>query len=601
VKRPPAPVQRSRLAQRLRRARRERWLPRWQAIRPTLIVVSVVAVLVLGTIGAHRENPAFTIFDCFYVALSLFTLGGSMDPPLPIELQIARVLAPIITGYAVVQAILVLFRDNLQLVHVGLVARRHVVLAGLGSKGSRLAHALDDANNRVVGVERDLTSPAVAACRDRGISVLRGDARDQLVLRRAQLARADYMFVACGDDRIDMDVAAAAESLIATTVGDNGRLDPLVIFVAVDDLRLWRSLSTERLTSTHQSGTRLELFHVHESAARVLVDRYPPFPTRGHAHAVLVGIDGIGESLVLHLARLWLAERPARDARLQLTLLGPAADSELAWLLSRYPGLVEICDVHPLVSSLEDVDIGNAIARASGTAGTISSVHVCHAEEGQALATALALRKLSPLEGTRIVVAVQDQNAGMANALTHAIGDQEQLVPFGVLTAALHNDLLFGGLNELLARAKHREYLDSRQRAGDTPATNPSLVPWDELPPRLRTENRRFVDGIPAKLELADCTVIPSPLADPGNGRFQFAPEMVERLARMEHERWMRSQSTRRASQPALFLPWEELPADQKEKDRNPVREIPAMLARAGFEVVPRDEVGLAVVSDPAA
>jgi voltage-gated potassium channel Kch len=600
MNRPPGPMRKGRVARRLRRARREEWLPRWQAVQPTLIVVSVVGVLVLGTIGAHRENPDFSLFDCFYLALSLFTLGGTMDPPLPIELQIARVVAPIITGYAVVKAILVLFRDNLQLVHVGLFARRHVVLAGLGSKGSRLAQALDDANYRVVGVERDLTSPAVAGCRDRGISVLRGDARDHLVLRRAQLARADHMFVACGDDRIDMDVAAAAETLVGGEAENTARLDPLVIFVAVDDLRLWRSLSTERLTTTHRSATRLELFHVHESAARVLVDRYPPFPAREHSHAVFVGIDGIGEALVLQLARLWLAERPDQYARLQVSLLGPAADSDLAYLLSRYPGLVDMCDVHPRASSLQDPDLGDAMAEASRAAGTISSVYVCHSDEGQALAIALALRKLGPVEGTRIVVAVQDQNAGMANALTHALGEQEQLVPFGVLTAALDSELLFGGLNELLARAKHREYLESQQRAGETSASNSSLVPWDELAPRLKTENRRFVDGIPAKLELAGCTVVPSPLADARNGCFQFAAEMVERLARMEHERWMRSQTARRASRPDLFLPWDQLPTHQKEKDRNPVREIPAMLAQAGFEVIPRDEPGSAVPRDPA-
>ncbi len=156
-----------------------------------------------------------------------------------------------------------------------------------------------------------------------------------------------------------------------------------------------------------------------------------------------------------------------------------------------------------------------------------------------------------------------------------------------MLTAALQKDVLFGGLNEALARAKHAEYLDCEQRAGTTPESNPSMVAWDDLPGRLKTENRRFVDDIPAKLSLAGCTVLPAPLADPRHGLYRFPPELVERLAAAEHERWMRSRADDAPRRPSLFVPWEELAGAEKEKDRAPVRQIPAMLARAGFAVVP--------------
>jgi hypothetical protein len=40
---------------------------------------------------------------------------------------------------------------------------------------------------------------------------------------------------------------------------------------------------------------------------------------------------------------------------------------------------------------------------------------------------------------------------------------------------------------------------------------------------------------------------------------------------------------------PAL-IPWEELPDEEKEKDRNFVRKLPAFLADAGFQILRREE-----------
>jgi voltage-gated potassium channel Kch len=582
------PDKRARFARRMRHWRRERLLPRWNAIKPAVIIISVLAVLVLGTIGAEREFPSYSIFDDFYVALSLFALGGFGDPPLPLSLQIARIIAPIITGYAVVQAVTLLFRDNLQLVQVSLFGRDHVVTAGIGSTGSRLVRALDDADFPVVAIERDRTSPGLLLCRDHGISVIKGDARDKLVLRRTQLPRASHLFVACGDDRIDMDVAAAAEQLMASEAGERGALDPLTVFVALDDLRLWRSLSAEILATPRESATRLELFHVYESAARLLVERHPPFrPDDERPHVLVLGMQGIGEALVLHVVRRWHATRARSDFRLALTIVSPDAQRDEAYLLSRYPQLRDVCELSACRNSLEDGDLAEGVEAARLHPGVPRSLYVCLESDSHALAVALGLHKLPTVAGAPIVVAVQDQDAGMANALEQALSEQEQVVAFGVLTAALHKDVLFGGLNELLARAKHAEYLDSEERAGTTPESSPSMVAWDDLPVRLKTENRRFVDGIPAKLALAGCTVVPAPLADPRNGLHRFPSHLVERLAAAEHERWMKSRADDSSHRPSVFVPWEELAGAEKEKDRTPVRQIPAMLARAGFAVVP--------------
>ncbi len=574
--------------------------PRWYAVRPWLIVISVVAVLVLGTWGAEREHPSFSLFDSFYFALSLFTLGGSFQHPVDPVLQAARILAPLITGYAVVQAIIVLFRDNLKLVHIGLLARGHVVVAGLGSTGSRLVRALDDADHRMVVIERNHANPAVAACRDRGISVLIGDARDELLLARSRLGRADHLFVACGDDRIDMDIAAAATRVVAELPRGRPAGDDLTVFVALDDLRLWRALGARMLTSEPRSGVRLELFHVHEAAAKALVDEHPPFSAgEDRPHVVLVGTNDVGEALILRIGRRWLAERGAVGDRIALTIFSPRADEERAWLLSRYPELERVCELRACVNSLQEGDLRPGLETVRDGAGPPSSVYVCLESESDALAAALALGKLPSLAHAPIVVTLVDSDAGMANALTQAQGDLDNVTPFGILTAALTGGVLLGGVTELLAQAKHEEYVRSEERNGHTPEENPSMRPWDEIGRSLKSENRAFVGGIAHKLDLVNCTVVPSPLADPSNGCFAFSDDQIEMLARQEHDRWAESrrrqgysygpvrQDEGRDKRHPLLVDFADLPHEEQEKDRSPVRQLPAMLARAGFEVVP--------------
>jgi voltage-gated potassium channel Kch len=564
-----------------------------------VIVLSVLGVLVLGTWGAEREYPSHSLFDSFYVALSLFALGGSFQPPVDPVLQAARILAPLITGYAVLRAVILLFRDNFELVRIAVLARAHVVVAGLGSTGSRLVRALDDADLCVVVIERDHANPGVAACRDRGISVLIGDARDPLLLGRSRLARADHMFIACGDDRIDMDVAAAATKLVAQAPRDRLAGEELTLFVALDDLRLWRALSARMLTSKLRPGVRLELFHVYEAAATELVDAHPPYsPEATHPHVMLVGIEGVGEALILRIGRRWLAERREVGARISVTIVGPHATDERDRLLARYPELERVCELHTCVNTLQDRDLGVGVQTAHAAAGPVSSVYVCLESESDALAAALSLGKLPALSGTTVVVTLQDSDAGMANALVETQRELDNVAPFGVLTAALTGGLLLSGVTELLARAKHEEYVHAEEVNGNTPAENPSMRPWNEIERSLKSENRAFVSGIGHKLDLVGCAVVPSPLADPTAGSFEFSDDQIELLATEEHERWMESRRRQgyrygRArmdqgpdKRHPLFVDFADLPADEQEKDRSPVRQLPAMLARAGFEVV---------------
>ena len=579
---------------------RRRLRPWWRDARPIVVATAGLTVIVLGTIGYldyHRDyvekpDPDFSVLDAFYRAIGLFGLTGGVDPPLPLTLEIARLLGPIVFGYAALQALLALFRQEARLLGIRLFARDHVVVAGLGEKGFRLATGLHAEGRRVIVLDRDEANPRIAGMRERGITVLAGDATDEEVLGRAQTGRAAYLFALCGGDGTNVDVAVAGErqSLRRKT-------GALVSFAHLDDEQLWWMLTTAAVGSD-QPKFRLEFFNVADRAARALVEKHPPFDGEEHApfdgeehapHVLIVGLHGVGRPLVLRVAGAWRRSAGARaGARLRITLADAGAQSYAAELREAHPEIDAICDLHA-VTDASDVD------------ELATATYVCRADETAALATALELRAGAACRGL-LVIAVADEESGVARALRAEGRAREDIEAFGVLSNALTPELLEQSETEMLARAKHEEYLRNEQRRGALdPAQNPSHRPWEELEPSLKESNRRFADGISTKLHEARCILVPAPLAAPEDPGFAFTDDEVEALAIKEHDRWVADllrdgwrpttgpKDPKRKLHPML-VPWEQLSEDQRDRDRDPVREVPGMLAQAGFRLVRVEE-----------
>ena len=103
--------------------------------------------------------------------------------------------------------------------HVALMGRRvmprsgHVVIAGMGQVGLRLAQELRSLGVAVVGIERTPTAPGLAMARDLGIPVTIGDASSRRVLRRVGLRRAVAMVAAGSEERDNIAVAISAQAV----------------------------------------------------------------------------------------------------------------------------------------------------------------------------------------------------------------------------------------------------------------------------------------------------------------------------------------------------------------------------------------------------
>lgn len=143
------------------------------------------------------------------------------------------------------------------------------------------------------------------------------------------------------------------------------------------------------------------------------------------------------------------------------------------------------------------------------------------------------------------------------------------------------------------ARVLHEGYVARRIAAGDTEESNPAMAPWDRLAETLRASNRDQVAHLRVKLRAIGCDLAPGP-----GPALILSDTDIERLAEMEHERWVRhrlfdgwtlgpTKDVEGKASPHL-VPWSELGETMREVDREFVRSMPDLIATMGSHIVVR-------------
>ena len=153
-------------------------------------------------------------------------------------------------------------------------------------------------------------------------------------------------------------------------------------------------------------------------------------------------------------------------------------------------------------------------------------------------------------------------------------------------------------LNDLekLARAIHELYNEKQlERYPDRPLKYPD---FDTLTDSLKYSNLRQAMDIPEKLRQMGFAMRPAGSA--GKCVTSIPPEYVEYLAEQEHDAWVAERTatgwvsggqvdTEKKITPYL-VPYDKLPEEIRQLDRDPVQNIPLLLARIGMAAYKRGE-----------
>ncbi|WP_329342218.1 RyR domain-containing protein [Streptomyces sp. NBC_00663] len=553
-------------------------------------IALAAAGMVLGWFGFRtylEGHPEFGhgFFDLLYYSCQLFVLDA--DPlngagSLPWALEVARFLAPLATLSALVEAVRLLGADELRRLRLARL-EGHSVVCGAGNTAQMLTARLREAGRTVVAVS------AVGADDDGVLSVV-GDPSSLEALRAAGVARASAVY-ACADDSGDNVLIAAT---VRELVQDPAR--SLHVHAAIGDQNLCSALQARHLMGASRGRVRLDFFNVDMLAARRLAaterieehDAATPPP-----HCLIVGVSPFARALLVELARRWRL-RPGTGL-LPITWAGASATAALSRLSDQYEFLPEVCRIEP--KDIEETGSAvNALLSATGSQGL--RVYIAGPSDDTSLSIALSAFEAWRVPPGGLVLQLREHGpfgVSLGHDDSALLDDLDgRLSTFGVLDAACRPDLLGDDLVEHLARVLHEHYeWAARTRRGESEETNASVVPWDRLPARKQEDNRQAVLAIGEKLRALDCAI--APRLDPAPP-FVLEETEVERLARMEHRRWLRA----RRAEGVVYGPdrdddarthpdmkdWDELTEPAREKDREAVRALPVVLATAGFQII---------------
>ena len=607
----------------------------WRRHGWLIIGVLWVGALILAFIGFGRNAAAtgqsLTLFDRAYLTLQLIPMNsGAVAGPVSWELQAGRFLIPLLAALTALRALLSVFHDRRQQFLLRFW-RGHVIICGLSRKGWLLAQGFVARGDRVVLIEADESHDLIGPCRERGIVVLIGDATDPDLLRRGGVLRAGHLVAVTDDDGINAEIALRSQGVLRQAAlargGGRDRAGSLTCTVHLVDPQLYELARTRELALEEGVPMRLELFNVFERGARLLWSKFGPL--RGiegaatadggqvagcSTHVLAIGLGRLGESLIVTAGRDWhtrLHESPCGAGsalpsvagRLRITVVDLEADWKCRALSLRYPQLTDVCDLIPLAMDVR----GPAFYEGGFLSGDADqppadAVFVCFDDDSLGLRTGLAVhqRLLHATAGPTPVIVRMAEASGLARLVeressANGTAAFANLYAFPLLDRTCTPEAILGGTHEVLARDLHDAYRQQQKALGHTSATNPSLVEWDELSEALRESNRAEADGIFRHLASLGYTL--TPLADWDAAFFRFPKAEVERLAQMEHGRWMDDmircgfqptdgpKDLAHKLHPALH-PWDELPEAERTKTCDTVRELPTTLARAGFQIV---------------
>ena len=579
------------------RGRGSRW---WSDHHWPILLVLGLAALLLGLIGFTKNGIATgeerTFLDSLYLTLGLLSMNsGSVPGPVSWELQVARFLVPALAAYTALLALATVFTQQSQQVRLWFM-RDHVIICGLGRKGVRLANQFRDRGEKVVVIEADEGNDWIEASRSSGAVVLNGDASDPEMLCKARLNRARYLISVVGDDGKNAEVAVQAEKL--SHEREDGALTCSIHLV---DPQLWYLLREKELDIAADSHFRLELFNIFDRGASLLLKTHSPWASdQGEhicdKHLMLIVLGKLGQSLIIQAASQWREQRVNADHRLKFKIIDLDAEQKVETLYVRYPNLEEVCEIEPLQMDVRSADFQSAeFLYDEGGHCDVDSVYVCMDNDSLGLRTGLTLyQKIRDYNIPVIVRMVEDTGLAL---LLHEGGKKgstyKNLHAFPLLDKTCTPDLILRGTHEVLARELHTAYLEGVESSEKVEKDDPSLVPWEQLSEYTKEKNRNQADHIPIMLNKAGYRIIP--LRDWNAADFKIEDEDVKIMAPLEHARWRQEKISEGwkfgpdkdndlKTNPNL-VPWEDLRREGINKNKKFIRDLPKVLARAGFQI----------------
>jgi hypothetical protein len=560
--------------------------------------VLVLLALTLGFWGWMRHEPGegfLGILNNIFRTVQLLALQFPTDfQDVPWQLQIARLLVPL---FAILASFQVLIGSITRPIRIGLLpfARNHIFICGCETLTDAALTTLVKRGRRVVTVAATVDATRIGALEGLGLTVVESDPLQPETFRSLALKHSAAVFLAADDDVANLNVAMLA---LAAASGRPDDLPPLVLAVRIQREDLATELDAALDGLARSQGVHYRRLCPDRESLRLELVQFAPVQLKAdlkaRSHVLLVGLNGNWQQIA---AQVVVATQDHPDERPILTVAVADGEAEALqrWRSAR-PELDLVVEIDVLTRLANDLlPSGDAVA-AWRAARPVPHLAIVLREDADAISTMLALRRPGNAFGTEAVPVLvhQSKEDRVLSRLGEAnVGERNmaRLVAFGGLLRAESIDRVLDRIGDEVAIRLHAHYLDAAKNLA--PGSPAALAAWDGLTENLRDANRAVADHAPILFAAAGLEI-----AQAGEGvePASLSPDELERLARIEHRRWMADRIDHGWRHAAVrddrlllhtdLVPWDALTDDDKQKDRNSVKALIASLAEVGRLVV---------------
>jgi len=458
--------------------------------------------------------------------------------------------------------------------------RGHVVICGLGEKGMRLVDEyirISKENKRVVVVESRKDHPDISSCRERGVTVIIGDASDPVILEEANIVCAGFLYAVTGSDQTNIETTRQAEKLLRGTPSDDETIQ-LRCFTHIVSPSLREIFAVHDLFRKADDKFDASIFNVYEAAARVLLEKYPPDMysrqqgvTGDTMRIAIIGFGQMGENILKQSARIghyveWKnLEISVLDRNLKLpsekfiAMFGND-DNTSDFIVNDVN--IRFVDRDPeCLSSLKDI------------MGVVDSapvvLYVAVDNDSLGLSLTRHLRTILRSDAIPIVVCMKSQ---LSELMPRSISANTNTHGFNILDIGCGFQVLHDKVTDALAQKIHMAYSGGKS--------------WDELDETMRDANRWPADHVSVKLRALKCE-------DTQGDRLEQLcnqDEAIETMSEIENRRWKAERlmsgwryapvtdKPKKLHSLLTTKPYHELPEDEKNKDRDMVKNLKSLI-----------------------
>jgi hypothetical protein len=434
-------------------------------------------------------------------------------------------------------------------------AARHIVIAGDSPAALSLAQDCRRRKDSVIMIADELPSETALGLRRKGVIVLEGNATQVETLRTARAHHAAHVVAFEPDDTANLQIEAAVRRL----VGDGKRKPPIGVHVATRSAMLLKEAREMRSAQMRKKKSAAppidpKPFSLEEMAARGLIQRESQTLLslaqqleQDRVHVVFFGFDAGAEAVAERvLMSLWSAHFEAP----RLTVLAPNPEAVEAGFRARHREAFSnpqawVADIAFMPFDWDAASIGGELLTAVEQArGKPTAIVVSTGADPGNIHLAIALKRACN-HGLRWPVPIFMRESSQSEfSQQYAKGDDTEeldayLQAFGAHQVNATRLRIIDGALDQGAAIAHEHYnkgLGARD-AMSMKDLQAAMRDWSDVLETYRAANRAVSDA--AMTKVWDAGWRPVKKGEKGDTAPTVPPELMDRMARREHDRWM--------------------------------------------------------------